>query len=370
MKNSQENGMNNSKLRVLMMAGGTGGHVFPAMAIAKRLQEEGASVEWLGTKNGLESSIVPREGITLHYLSVTSWRREGLLKRIMGALLLPTALFQAIQILRRFKPHFVLGMGGFASGPGGLAAWILGIPLVIHEQNAVAGVTNRILARFAKRVLAGFPEGFPKGIQAIWTGNPVREELTSVTLPELRFQNRSGPFRLLIIGGSRGAMALNQLCPQALALIPEAQRPEVWHQAGGSNEQSTITLYETSKVNAKIEPFIREMDKAYAWADIVLCRAGALTVAELAAVGVGSILIPFPFAVDDHQTHNGHFLEAVGAAKLIQQKALDPTKLAEIIMCFSRDRDRLLKMAEAARSVAKIDATDKVIEYCKESIRS
>jgi len=371
MKNPPEkNSQPQPQTRVLIMAGGTGGHVFPAMAIAKCLQQEGVIVEWLGTKRGLESTLVPSAGIPLHYISVTSWRREGFIKRLLGPFFLLAALYQSLQILRQFKPNLVLGMGGFASGPGGIAAWMLGIPLIVHEQNAVAGVTNRILAHFAKRVLAGFPQGFPKTVKAIWTGNPVRQELSQVIAPKLRFQDRSGPIRLLIVGGSQGATALNQLCPKALELIPEARRPEVWHQAGGANQQPTLDLYATAGVKARVEPFIEEMGKAYAWADIVLCRAGALTVAELAAVGVGSILVPFPFAVDDHQTHNGRFLEEVGAAKLIQQKTLDPTKLAEIIIGLSEDRQALLKMAEAAREVAKPRASEQVLEHCKEVIGS
>jgi UDP-N-acetylglucosamine--N-acetylmuramyl-(pentapeptide) pyrophosphoryl-undecaprenol N-acetylglucosamine transferase len=360
---------NIDKTRVLIMAGGTGGHVFPALAIAKCLQKEDIQVEWLGTQRGLEATIVPAAGIPLHCISVTSWRREGFVKRLLGPFLLLAALYQSLQILRHFKPQLVLGMGGFASGPGGIAAWFLGIPLVVHEQNAVAGVTNRILARFASRVLEGFPEGFPKQVKAIWTGNPVREELSQVSSPESRFKGRTGALRLLIIGGSQGATALNKLCPTAIAEIPEAERPEIWHQAGGGNDQVTINLYQTAGVKARVDGFIQEMDKAYAWADIVICRAGALTVAELATVGVGSILVPFPFAVDDHQTHNGRFLEAAGAAILVQQKALDPTKLAEIMIGLHGDRQRLLKMAEAAKSVAKPKATQQVLEHCKEIMK-
>lgn len=369
MINNKENS-NPSETRVLIMAGGTGGHVFPALSIAKALQDEGIRVEWLGTKTGFEAGVVPKASIPLHYISVTSWRREGLIKRLFGSILLVAAIFQAIQILRRYKPDLVIGLGGFASGPGGLAARLLGIPLVIHEQNAVAGYTNRILARLSKLVLAGFPDAFPKSIPAIWTGNPVREELSRLPRPGVRLQDRSGPLRLLIIGGSRGATALNKLCPEAFVLIPESQRPEVWHQAGGPYEKSTAEYYEEAQVKAKVQAFIQNMDEAYSWADLVICRAGALTVAELAAVGVGSILIPFPFAVDDHQTHNGRFLEALGAAKLIQQKALDPSKLAEIIMKLSLDRPALLKMAEAAREGAKPKATEQVVEYCRALIKN
>lgn len=373
---------NTNQTRVLIMAGGTGGHVFPALAIAKCLQEQGMLIEWLGTQRGLESKLVPAAGIHLNCISVTSWRREGLVKRLLGPFRLLAALYQSIHILKRFKPHLVLGMGGFASGPGGIAAWLLGIPLMIHEQNAVAGVTNRILSRFAKRILEGFPESFPKKVKAIWTGNPVREELTRLESPALRFEKHScsslppdspltqSPLRLLVIGGSQGATALNQLCPKALALIPREKRPEVWHQAGGANDQSTTHLYETLGVKAQVVPFIQDMDKAYAWADVVLCRAGALTVAELAAVGVASILVPFPFAVDDHQTHNGRFLERVGAAKLIQQKALDPTKLAEIMIGFSEDRPVLLKMAEAAKKAAKPRASQEVLKHCQEVLNA
>lgn len=355
--------------RVLIMAGGTGGHVFPAMTIAKDLQKEGVRVEWLGTKGGLEATLIPAAHIPIHYIAVTSWRREGLVKRFLGSFLLLLAVYQALKILKQFKPNLVIGLGGFASGPGGIAAWLLRIPLIIHEQNAVAGITNRILARFAKRVLAGFPGAFSKKLNAIWTGNPIREELTRVASPAIRLQNRTGPLRLLIIGGSQGASALNKLCPLAIALIPEGKRPEVWHQAGSKHEESTKNFYRESKVEAKVDSFIKEMDKAYDWADIVLCRAGALTIAELSTVGVGSILVPFPFAVDDHQTHNGRFLEAIGAAKLYQQKALDKTKLAEIIMGLSEDRELLLAMANAAKGAGKPRASLEVIEHCKSVLK-
>lgn len=357
----------NTPDRALMMAGGTGGHVFPALAIAKRLQEEGTEVAWLGTKQGLEYEIVPKAGIPLYDIKVLSWRREGLLKRILAPFFLLKALLQSLSILRRLKPNFVLSMGGFAAGPGGLAAFILGIPIIVHEQNAVPGATNRILSYLAKQTLEGFPGVFPKTTHAIWTGNPVRQAFLNLPSPKARFQNRKAPLRLLIVGGSQGAIALNALCPKALALIPEHMRPEIWHQAGNAHLQSTLAAYQSAGVlaGAKVEPFIEAMDKAYDWADIVLCRSGALTIAELAAAGVGSILVPFPFAVDDHQTHNGRFLESLGAARLISQKALDPSKLAEIILELGADRPTLLKMAEAARSAAKLDATEKVIEYCR-----
>jgi UDP-N-acetylglucosamine--N-acetylmuramyl-(pentapeptide) pyrophosphoryl-undecaprenol N-acetylglucosamine transferase len=350
------------KNRVLIMAGGTGGHIFPALAVARAFQKEGIEVEWLGTKRGLEASIVPKAGIILHTLTVAGLRRAGWLSLALAPLRLCLALLQALRIMVMFKPNVVLGMGGFASGPGGIAAWLLRYPLVIHEQNAVAGVTNRILSRFAKKVLEGFPNSFSDNRHAIWTGNPVREELAGLPMPA----ERHGPLRILIMGGSQGAVALNQLCPEGLSLIPENNRPEVWHQTGNRQEEKTRKWYLEKGVNARVEAFIEEVSEAYAWADLVLCRAGALTVAELAMTGVASILVPFPFAADDHQTHNGRFLETIGAARVIPQTALDPLKLADIIIDMSSNRQALLKMANAARSAAKPDAVIKVVENCKE----
>lgn len=349
------------------MAGGTGGHVFPALAVARRLQAEGWQVDWLGTHHGLEAGIVSKAGIPLHFLSVTGLRGKGALTLLMAPFRLKWAFFQSWKIIRRLKPTLVLGMGGFVSGPGGLAAWALGRPLVIHEQNAILGLTNRLLARFASQALEGFPGVFPPQVRALYTGNPVREELLKCPAPQQRFADRTGPLRLLILGGSRGAHALNQLCPKAIQMI-KTHRPEIWHQAGALQVDITEKAYQEAQVNARVEPFIQDMAAAYQWADLVLCRAGALTIAELSAVGLGSLLVPFPFAVDDHQTHNGRFLEKAGAAILMPQSTLTPEKLKMTLSSFLEDRTQVLKMAEAAYSMAKRDALEQVVLDCKRVI--
>lgn len=353
--------------RILIMAGGTGGHVFPALAVANAMKKRGFTVEWLGTRRGMEAEIVPKAGFPIHFISVTGLRREGILKRLLAPFRLMLALFQALLVIYRFKPNVVLGMGGFASGPGGVAAWLLRVPLVIHEQNAIAGFTNGLLARIATRVLEGFPGSFQK-IKAIrgviCTGNPVREELLQVPTPEQRLEEREGPLNILILGGSQGAKALNELCPEAFALIATSERPFIKHQTGAISRESTEYAYKSANVLARVEPFIHDMAGAYAWADLVICRAGALTVAELTAVGVGSILVPFPYAVDDHQTYNGRFLEQDAAAKMIAQTVLNPALLADIIVGLSRNRQKILAMALAAKGLSKPDALEKVVAQC------
>ncbi|MBL8259774.1 MAG: undecaprenyldiphospho-muramoylpentapeptide beta-N-acetylglucosaminyltransferase, partial [Candidatus Competibacteraceae bacterium] len=308
---------------VLIVAGGTGGHVFPALAVAERLRERGLPVVWMGTRRGLEATLVPKAGIPIEWVGVAALRGKGARRALTMPLILGRALWQAGAILRRLRPRVVLGMGGFASGPGGMAARSLGIPLVVHEQNAIAGLTNRWLARIADRVLEAFPSTFPSARRALTVGNPVREQIAALPPPAERFAARAGqPPRLLVVGGSQGALALNQLVPQALASLAERERPEVWHQAGGQLHAAAEAAYRESGVAARLTPFIEDMADAYGWADLVLCRAGALTVAELAAAGVGSILVPFPFAVDDHQTANARFLERGGAALIRQQAEL------------------------------------------------
>jgi UDP-N-acetylglucosamine--N-acetylmuramyl-(pentapeptide) pyrophosphoryl-undecaprenol N-acetylglucosamine transferase len=349
------------------MAGGTGGHVFPALAVAHRLQEKGWEIHWLGTKAGLEADIVTKAHIPLHYISVKGLRRKGGLAWVIAPYQLLIALFQSIRIILQLKPKVVLGMGGFVSGPGGLAAWLTHCPLVIHEQNSIVGMTNRWLARIAKRVLEAFPGAFKPSVKAICVGNPVRENLLALPGPVVRFQERNGPIKLLILGGSRGAQVLNQICPLALKILTTDKRPEVWHQTGAGQDAVTQELYQKMGVVAHVEPFIQDMANAYAWADLVLCRAGALTIAELTAVGIGSILVPFPFAVDDHQTVNARFLEKAGAAILIQQSVLNKERLAQIISELSLDRRQLLNMAEIAHSLAYRDALMAVTTYCEEA---
>lgn len=368
------------KPRILIMAGGTGGHVFPGLAVAKRLQAEGFDVLWLGTKRGLEADIIPKASLPIQYLTITGIRGKGFQTRLLAPFRLMWALFQAIQLIKNYQPDVVLGMGGFVTGPGGVAAWLLRRPLVIHEQNAIAGITNRLLAPLAKRVLAGFPGSFPESSQALWTGNPVREALNQSAMAGSSHRvERSGPrLRILLLGGSQGAAFLNQLLPKAIQLIPVQHPLEIWHQAGGHHAVETQKAYQDAKDakstdhgqanhhSVRVDPFIADMETAYDWADLVICRSGALTVAELSAMGKASILVPYPFAVDDHQTQNGRFLEKAGAAKVISQTVLDPQKLADVIISLSNDPNALRLMAEAARQVAKPEALNEVTKQCIE----
>jgi len=359
--------------RVLIMAGGTGGHVFPALAVADAMRERGIEVSWMGTRKGLEAEVVPRAGYPIDYVSISGIRGKGAMEWLIAPFKIMLALIQALYILFRRRPAVVLGMGGFVTGPGGVASWLMRTPLVIHEQNAIPGVTNQLLARFATRLLEAFPDACLTRFQAVHTGNPIRPEIASVPAPEQRFEGREGPLRLLVVGGSLGAQALNELVPQAVARLPRELMPEIRHQAGKGKEQSTRDGYREVGVEAAVEPFIEDMAAAYAWADLVICRAGALTVSELAAVGVGSILVPYPFAVDDHQTHNAIYLEDSGAAVLIQQSRLTPDSLAGHLKGFAEDavsnRQRLQAMAEAARRLAKPEATRHVVEQCLEVAR-
>ncbi len=354
------------------MAGGTGGHVFPALVVAKHLAAEDWEVLWLGTRAGLETDIVSRENIKIEYISVSGLRGKKALSLCLAPFKIAHSFIQALKILKAFKPNVVLGMGGFVSGPGGLAAWVLRIPLVIHEQNAIPGTTNTLLSRLAKRVLQAFPNTFAdplsksKGSKFLVTGNPIRDSLRSLALPEERFKSRQGALRLLVIGGSRGALALNEVCPKALSLIPSALRPEIKHQVGANHVDKTKLAYESNNLKAEILPFIQDMAAAYAWADLVLCRAGALTVSELGAVGVGSILVPYPFAIDDHQWVNAQFLANAGGAIVLRQEDLTPNCLAEHLLTFSRDRTKGLALAIAAKKAFKLEAATLVVEACKE----
>lgn len=349
--------------RVLVMAGGTGGHVFPGLAVAKQLINQGVEVHWLGTRKGLEAKLVPEAGIPIHFISISGVRGKGLADILLAPMRLTVAVWQALRIIRQLKPDVVIGMGGFASGPGGIASWLLRRPLVIHEQNAKPGTTNKWLARVAKKVLEGFPNTFRKRQNVVTVGNPVRKEIIAASQPQ---RGHKSPCALLALGGSLGAAALNQLLPQALAKLPAEIRPEVYHQTGEKHYADTVTAYQQAGVNAKIVPFIKEMDAAYAWADIVLCRSGALTVAELCAAGVGAILVPFPHAIDDHQTANANFMAQQGAALLIQQAALSADELANILKEFIQSPERCQQMAQAAYELRRADATEKVLSICQE----
>jgi UDP-N-acetylglucosamine--N-acetylmuramyl-(pentapeptide) pyrophosphoryl-undecaprenol N-acetylglucosamine transferase len=355
-------------LRVLIMAGGTGGHVFPALAVAEQLRDANAKIAWLGTRRGIESELVPSQGIELNYIDVEGIRGRGLKALIKAPLQLWHAIRQALAVLAEFKPQVVLGMGGFAAGPGAVAAKLKGIPVVIHEQNSVAGTTNRLSAYIASRVMQGFPGTLQGGE---WCGNPVRPAIAKLAPPQQRFASRKGSARLLVLGGSRGALAINKLLPQALAQIDDRVRPEVMHQTGKAHLQSTIDDYQNYGINlkagkVKVMAFIDEMEDAYAWADFVICRAGALTIAELTAAGLGSLLIPFPYAIDDHQTANGQLLVDQSAAHMIQQAELSAEILAKEINIFCASPERRLNMAMRARELAKNDAAQVVASVCME----
>lgn len=351
----------------LIMAGGTGGHVFPALACAQELIRRGAQVHWLGSQKGMERELVGRAGLSMSLISVEGLRGKGKLALVLAPFKLSQAILQALAVVRRIRPDCVLGMGGFASGPGGFAAWLLRRPLVIHEQNAIAGYTNRILARLATKVLEAFPDSFGPGV-ATCVGNPVRVDIASLDEPERRLSARQGRVRLLVLGGSRGAAAINECLPQALALLPEEIRPEVIHQSGQGQLEKTQGAYVACGIGGDVRPFIDDMKAVYDWADLVVCRAGALTLAELCSVGLGAVLVPYPHAVDDHQTANARYLEANGAAVLMPQAQMTPQRLAEVLAELLGDRKRLVQMAQSARALAQPAATSAVVDYCVEAM--
>jgi len=346
---------------VLIMAGGTGGHIFPGIAVAQELLSRGIPVLWLGSAGGLESRLVPQAGLPIETLAISGVRGKGLLALLTAPLRIVRAVFAAWRVLGRCKPRSALSLGGFAAGPGGIAAWLRGVPLTVHEQNRVAGVTNRILSHFAKKLLCGFDGAFK---HAEWTGNPVRREIAALPPPRERFAARSGAPRLLVLGGSQGARALNARVPQALATMPKERRPVVRHQCGAKLADFARAAYASAQVDASVEPFIDDMAAAYAWADVIVCRAGALTLAELAAAGVGALLVPFPFAVDDHQTKNAAAMMAAGAALLLPESEASAERIAAALAELLGDRARLLAMAEAARTLAKPDAAARIADAC------
>ncbi len=349
---------------VMVMAGGTGGHVFPALAIAGELRTA-REIVWLGTEKGIEARLVPAAGYPVEWIEVEGLRGKGIGRWLGAPLRLLRAVAQARGALRRRRPGVVLGLGGFASGPGGIAAWLAGTPLVIHEQNAVAGLTNRWLSRFASRIAEGFPGSFPAGRGAIYVGNPVRPEIAALPPPRQRFDARSGALRLFVFGGSQGAASINRLVPAAIALLPESRRPIVLHQTGVRDREATEAAYRAAGVHADVRAFVDDMAGAYAEADLVVSRAGALTVAELAASGVGAILIPFPAAVDDHQTRNAEWLGRVSAAQVVSETGLTAPELANrLATLLGNGRARLLAMAEAARAQARPDAARRMAELC------
>lgn len=356
---------------MVIMAGGTGGHVFPGLAVAELLRSRGHQVTWLGTRNGLEARLVPEHGLPIEWIHVAGLRGKGLVSWVSAPWKLVRAVYQAWRVLHRLDPQLVLGMGGFAAGPGGLAAWLQRRPLVIHEQNAVAGYTNRLLARLARRVLEAFPGTFPSSVEVSTVGNPVRASILDLPEPQQRMAGRNGRIRVLILGGSLGARALNRRVPEAMARLPEALLPEIWHQGGRTVDearQAYAGIAETMGNRLKVAEFISDMSAAYGWADLVICRAGALTVAELAAAGLASILVPFPHAVDDHQTVNGRYLVEAGAAVLIQERDMSADRLAQSLLPLLEDRSRLMSMACQARARAWPRATIDIADSCQAEV--
>ena len=357
------NTQSNSVKTLLVMAGGTGGHIFPGLAVANYLQAEGWKIVWLGNPSGMENQIIPSRGISFEGINFGGLRGKGLKTKLMLPFNLLRALIQSASILRRVNPNVVLGMGGYVSFPAGLAAVLMGYPLVLHEQNSVAGLTNKILAKVAGRKLCAFPDALP---DAEWVGNPLRADLLKVASPKERFASRSGNLNILVVGGSLGAMALNTTVPEALSLISEAERPNVVHQSGEKHLGELQERYRHFGVKAEVVPFIENMADAYSKADVVICRAGAMTIAELSAAGVASCLVPFPYAVDDHQTSNARFLQQAGAAKLMAQSDMTANRLADWIK--SLKREDLSEMATRALQCAKPMATARVAAVCKELV--
>jgi UDP-N-acetylglucosamine--N-acetylmuramyl-(pentapeptide) pyrophosphoryl-undecaprenol N-acetylglucosamine transferase len=354
---------------ILIMAAGTGGHVFPALALARLLREQSLEVIWLGTERGLESRVIPAEGIPIERLSIGGLRGKGVFTWVAAPFRLGRALLQALAVMRRHQPSVVVGLGGFVTGPGGIAAWLTRRPLVIHEQNAIAGFTNRCLAHVARQVLEAFPNSFGRDVHSKVIGNPVRADISAVPPPSVRFAGRSGPVRILVIGGSQGAARLNAVVPFALKRLSSWLAFDVRHQAGERWIDAGRASYAQAGVRADVRPFIEDMSEAYAWADLVICRSGALTVSELAAVGVGSVLVPFPNAVDDHQAYNAQYLVREGAAVLISDRELTAERLAAELQRLCAGRGKLLAMAERARLLAKPRAADELAASCLELAR-
>lgn len=352
---------------ILVMAGGTGGHVYPALAVANVIREQSLDVVWLGTQRGLEARVVPAAGIKLEWISVHGLRGKGVVTLLLAPFRLCLALAQSLRIVARHRPAAVLGMGGFASGPGGVAAWLLRRPLVIHEQNAVAGLTNRLLARLARVVLQAFPGSFSASVKARTMGNPVREDIAAIPSPGQRLANRQGVPRLLVLGGSQGARALNLAVPAALAGLSPGDRPQVRHQTGTTTADDAQRAYREAGVDAELLPYIDDMAGAYGWADLVVCRAGALTVAEICAAGLPAVFIPFPAAVDDHQTANARPLVDAGAAALMPESELNADSLAKLLSAWLGDRAKLRERAAIARTLAKPTALNDIAGVCLEA---
>ena len=350
--------------RVMIMAAGTGGHVFPGLAVAAELKRRGHEVFWLGTPAGMENRLVPKHGIEMESIAMKGLRGNGIMRLLTAPIKLLRALMQALSIIRKRRPDVVIGMGGFVTGPGGMATRLMGLPLLIHEQNAVPGMANRLLAKMSNKVLEAFPGSFEQKVGAVAVGNPVRRDVTELEAPETRYKQRQGLPRLLIVGGSLGAQVLNETVAPALEKAGVAV--DVRHQSGRGKLESTVSAYEMASVKADVSEFIDDMAEAYSWADLIVCRAGALTVSELAAAGVASILVPYLYAVDDHQTKNGGYLADSGAAVLMPQTTLDADKLAEQLRVLLSDRDKMMNMAIKARNLGISESDSVVADICEE----
>lgn len=346
---------------ILIMAGGTGGHVFPGLAVADEMRGRGWNVVWMGARSGIEARLVPARGYSVEWIRAAALRGKGLAAKLLLPLNLLIGFWQSARAIFRVRPDVVLGMGGYVAFPGGMMASLFARPLAVHEQNSISGLTNRVLAGVADKSMEAFP-GSLKGAE--WTGNPVRADIAAITQPAARFAGRSGPLRLLVVGGSLGAQALNDAVPKALALLPFAERPVVVHQSGEKHLDYLKKNYTRENIQGELLTFIDDMARRYAEADLVICRAGAMTIAELSAGGMASVLVPFPHAVDDHQSANARFLSGAGAAILVPQKMLTPVHLADLIR--SLDRKALLAMAEKARLLGKPEAARVVADRCVE----
>ena len=347
---------------LLIMAGGTGGHIFPGLAVAEQARAAGWQVVWMGARGGMEERLVPRHGYSTAWIRAKAARGKGLLQKLLLPANLLFSFWESARHIRRIRPDVVLGLGGYVAFPGGMMASLLGRPLALHEQNAIAGLANKVLAGISDKVMVAFPNALSK---AEWTGNPVRSDIASMGAPEERFRGRQGPLRILVVGGSLGAQALNEAVPRALALLSD--RPSVVHQSGEKHLDALRANYSTAGVQGELVAFIDDMARRYAEADLVICRAGAVTIAELSAGGMASVLVPFPFAVDDHQTANARFLADRGAAILLPQTELTPERLAQLIR--SLDRTALLQMARNARGLGKPEAAKVVAQRCMELAR-
>jgi UDP-N-acetylglucosamine--N-acetylmuramyl-(pentapeptide) pyrophosphoryl-undecaprenol N-acetylglucosamine transferase len=355
---------------VLIMAGGTGGHIFPGLAVAEVLRQQNVPVRWLGAKGGMETRTVPEAGIDLDQVAISGLRGKGMMRWIRMPLMLLGAVWQARRLLDINRPGCAVSFGGYAAAPGGIAAWTKGIPVLVHEQNRIPGLTNRLLTRFARKILQGFPGTFPQELSPIDSGNPVRREVAALADPTTRLAGRTGPVRVLVTGGSQGAQVLNLVVPEALKTLSTSIDIDVRHQAGAKRFDEARDAYAAADIDADIQPFISDMAQAYAWADLVICRSGALTVAELAAAGVASVLVPFAYAVDDHQTRNAEYLSSANAAIILPQGSFAPQVLATALKPLLSDRVELLAMAVAARKLALPDAAEKVVEACSEWVHT